>query len=179
MLHIGLNEVEGIKVTVVRKRVRRFNLSIPVSGDVHLSLPLYWGTLREAEAFLIKSWPWIQRQLAKRANAATQPRLPPTLEELQAFIEKLSVCHASWCARLGEVNVTWKLRRMKSIWGSCHWRKRHITYNSELFRYPAELIEYVVVHELVHLQVHNHGPAFQACMDALMPDWRLRRRRLR
>ena len=179
MLHIGQNEIEGIKVTVVRKRVRRFNLSMPVSGEVNLSLPLYWGTLREAESFLMKSWPWIQRQLAKRAVAATQPKLPPTAEELQAFIEKLSQLHASWCARFGEAHVTWKLRRMKSIWGSCHWRKRHITYNSELFRYPTELIEYVVVHELIHLQVHNHGPVFQARMDEWMPDWRVRRRRLR
>lgn len=179
MLHIGQNEIEGIKVTVVRKRVRRFNLSIPVGCDVRLSLPLYWGTLREAEAFLMKSWPWIQCQLAKRTSAVAQPKLPPTPEESQTFIETLSQLHASWCARLGEAHVTWKLRRMKSIWGSCHWRKRHITYNSELFRYPTELIEYVVVHELVHLQVHNHGPAFQSRMDAWMSDWRLRRRRLR
>ena len=44
---------------------------------------------------------------------------------------------------------------------------------------PRELVEYVVVHELTHLRAHDHGPAFKAFMDARLPDWRLRRRRLR
>ena len=52
-------------------------------------------------------------------------------------------------------------------------------YSLDLAREPRELVEYVVVHELTHLRVHDHGPSFQTLMDARLPDWRLRRRQLR
>ena len=68
---------------------------------------------------------------------------------------------------------------MKTLWGSCNWRKRHVTYNLDLAREPRELVEYVVVHELTHLRVHDHGPSFRTLMDSRLPDWRIRRRGLR
>ena len=83
-----------------------------------------------------------------------------------------------WAARLSEPGVSWKLRTMKSQWGSCNWRKRLITLNAELARMSRDLVEYVVVHEFTHLQAHDHGPGFRALMDARLPDWRARRRRL-
>ena len=43
---------------------------------------------------------------------------------------------------------------------------------------PPELVEYVVVHELTHLRVHGHGPAFWLLMSRRLPDWRARRSRL-
>ena len=67
---------------------------------------------------------------------------------------------------------------MKSLWGSCQWRKRLITLNAELARVPRELVEYVVVHELTHLRVHDHGPQFKALMNARLPQWHPLRRRL-
>ena len=67
---------------------------------------------------------------------------------------------------------------MKSLWGSCQWRKRLITLNAELARVPRELVEYVVVHELTHLQAHDHGPRFRALMDERLPGWKALRRRL-
>ena len=57
-------------------------------------------------------------------------------------------------------------------------RKRQTTYNAELARVPRELVEYVVVHELTHLQAANHGPRFYALMDKRLPGWKLRRRTL-
>ena len=83
-----------------------------------------------------------------------------------------------WAARLCEPGVNWKLRTMKSLWGSCNWRKRLITLNAELARVSRDLVEYVVVHEFTHLQAHDHGPGFRSLMDARLPDWRERRRRL-
>ena len=70
------------------------------------------------------------------------------------------------------------MRRAKSLWGSCNWRKRLITYNSDLAHAPRELVEYVVAHEFAHFKVHNHGPGFYALMDARLPGWRTLRRRL-
>ena len=90
----------------------------------------------------------------------------------------LTELHTLWTARLNEPGVTWKLRRMKTLWGVCHFSKRQITYARQLALKPRELVEYVVVHELTHLKVHNHGAAFKALMDARLPNWRQLRRRL-
>ena len=95
------------------------------------------------------------------------------------LVGMLGELHGRWAFLLGEPNVTWGLRSMKTLWGSCNWRKRHVTYNLDLAREPRELIEYVVVHELTHLRAHDHGPAFQSLMDVRLPDWRLRRRGVR
>ena len=84
-----------------------------------------------------------------------------------------------WLERIGEGPVTWSTRRMKSEWGSCIARKRKLLFNLELARVPKECIEYVVVHELTHLAVQNHGPAFKALMTQRLPEWKERRKMLR
>ena len=72
-----------------------------------------------------------------------------------------------------------KLRKMKSQWGNCHWTQGYITLNTALGRCPERLRDYVALHELVHFLHHDHGPGFYSVMDALMPDWRERRKALR
>jgi hypothetical protein len=72
-----------------------------------------------------------------------------------------------------------KLRALKSQWGNCHWAQGYITLNTALARCPEELRDYVALHELVHFLHHDHGPGFYARMDALMPNWRERRRTLK
>lgn len=84
-----------------------------------------------------------------------------------------------WLVRIGEAPVEWSTRRMKSEWGSCIARKRKLLFNLELARVPRECVEYVVVHELTHLAVQNHGPAFKALMTERLLDWKERRKQLR
>ncbi len=69
------------------------------------------------------------------------------------------------------------IRVMRSRWGSCSSRGR-VNLNLELIKYPIELIDYVIVHELCHFLEFNHSPRFYAHMERLMPDWPQRRRRL-
>ena len=83
-----------------------------------------------------------------------------------------------WTAQLGEPNVEWTIRMMRTEWGSCIARKRHLVFNLDLARVPVECIEYVVVHELTHLAVQNHGPAFKALMTQRLPNWKTIRRQL-
>lgn len=83
-----------------------------------------------------------------------------------------------WCEQLGEVPVDWTIKQMKTEWGSCIARKRHLVFNLDLARVPIECIEYIVVHELTHLAVQNHGPAFQALMTQRLPNWKLLRKQL-
>ena len=71
----------------------------------------------------------------------------------------------------------WRLRRMRSQWGSCT-ADGDVTLNTQLAKAPLELIDYVVLHEFAHLKHHDHGPGFERLMDRHMPDWRARRREL-
>lgn len=86
---------------------------------------------------------------------------------------------ARWEPQLG-VEVQWlHVQRMKTRWGTCNPASRTIRLNSELARRAPEYLEYVVVHELVHLLEPGHGERFKALMDGLLPGWRERRAGLR
>ncbi len=71
-----------------------------------------------------------------------------------------------------------RIRAMRTRWGTCSSRG-WITLNLALIQRPVALLDYVVVHELTHLRVFDHGPRFRALMDEAMPDWRQRRAALR
>ena len=67
-----------------------------------------------------------------------------------------------------------RYRAMRRSWGNCR-RDGILTLNSRLIQYPPALIAHVIIHELCHLQEHNHSPAFYALMQAVQPDWRARK----
>lgn len=71
-----------------------------------------------------------------------------------------------------------KIRAMTTRWGTCS-RSGTITLNRHLMRAPLECVEYVVVHELCHLRHHGHDARFYGLLEAIMPDWKARRKRLR
>jgi predicted metal-dependent hydrolase len=60
---------------------------------------------------------------------------------------------------------------MKTKWGSCNHEARTIRLNTELAKKPAECVEYVVLHELVHLLEPTHNARFTSLLDRLMPHW--------
>lgn len=70
--------------------------------------------------------------------------------------------------RVGQVMV----RRMKTRWGSCTSLKRLIRLNTEMAKKPRECLEYVLVHEMVHLLEPSHNEKFIVMMDEFMPQWR-------
>jgi predicted metal-dependent hydrolase len=77
-----------------------------------------------------------------------------------------------WEPILGvKVNHT-MIRQMRTRWGSCTPGRRTIRLNTELAKKPSECLEYVVVHELVHLLEPSHNATFMSLMDKFMPQWR-------
>lgn len=84
-----------------------------------------------------------------------------------------------WEPRIGTSASSLKLRRMTSRWGTCNTRSGAITLNVALAEWPVESLEYVLVHELVHLWEASHGPRFTARMDEYLPGWRQRRAALK
>ncbi|MBN2487668.1 MAG: M48 family metallopeptidase [Methanosarcinaceae archaeon] len=67
------------------------------------------------------------------------------------------------------------MRLMKARWGSCIENKKTILLNTELINAPKFCIDYVILHELIHLKYRNHNKDFYNMMDALMPDWKRRK----
>ncbi len=64
------------------------------------------------------------------------------------------------------------IKKMKTRWGSCSIRVKRIWLNLELAKKPIECVEYVVVHEMVHILERNHNERFIALMDKYLPKWR-------
>ena len=67
---------------------------------------------------------------------------------------------------------------MKTRWGSCNPRAGTIRLNTELAKKPTECLEYIVVHEMVHLLEPTHNARFVALMDQFMPQWRSTQQKL-
>lgn len=78
----------------------------------------------------------------------------------------------TWEARMGARVSSVNVKRMTTRWGSCNPRARRIWLNLALATRRPPLLEYVVVHELAHLFVADHGPRFKALMTELLPGWR-------
>ncbi|HMO03102.1 MAG TPA: SprT family zinc-dependent metalloprotease [Kiritimatiellia bacterium] len=85
---------------------------------------------------------------------------------------------AKWEPVLKVHATRWHVQKMTSRWGSCHTRKHHIRLNSELAKHPPECLEYVVVHELVHLLEPSHNRRFYHLMNSFLPGWNLLRKHL-
>jgi len=89
--------------------------------------------------------------------------------ELTAAIER----EAPACEHVvGKRAARWRIRAMKTRWGSCNVRTAAITLNLQLAQYDVRALRYVITHELTHLWVRGHGAPFRAHMDRYLPDWR-------
>ncbi|MGH8162419.1 MAG: M48 family metallopeptidase [Gammaproteobacteria bacterium] len=79
---------------------------------------------------------------------------------------------AKWEARLGVESSRLFVRRMKTRWGSCNYRRGYIRLNTELARKPRRCLDYVILHELVHLLEPSHNRRFVSLMERHMSTWR-------
>jgi len=97
-------------------------------------------------------------------------------DNLKIEIDKLV---AKWEVIIG-INVEyWKIQKMKTKWGSCNIEAKRLLFNLELAKVPLECLEYVVVHEMLHLLERHHNYNFQALLDKYMDDWKSRKEALK
>lgn len=78
-----------------------------------------------------------------------------------------------WEPVIGVKVDEWGVKKMKTRWGTCNITDSRIWLNLELVKKPMECLEYVLVHEMVHLLERYHNDKFKAYMDRFMPQWRL------
>ncbi len=86
-------------------------------------------------------------------------------EAIPPLIEK-------WEAKIGVTVSRYFLQRMKTKWGSCNYRAGNIRLNTELVKKPKDLLEYVIVHEMLHLIEPTHSEGFLALQHKHYPSWR-------
>jgi predicted metal-dependent hydrolase len=85
---------------------------------------------------------------------------------------------AQWTSKIGVEPSEWQIRQMKTKWGSCNTESKKIILNLELARKPLNCVEYILVHELIHLLERYHNDNFLALMDMYLPNWRISKREL-
>jgi len=86
--------------------------------------------------------------------------------------ERLPGLIAKWEAIIGKQVSEWRIKKMKTRWGSCNVKAKRIWFNLELAKRPPECLEVILVHEMVHLLERGHNKRFYRYMDQFMPGWR-------
>jgi len=86
--------------------------------------------------------------------------------------DQVSVYMEKWQKIVGIEMPSFSIKQMKTKWGSCNIKKRYIWINLELSKKPLRCLEYVVLHEMVHLLERKHNDNFIAHMDKFLPQWR-------
>lgn len=175
-------EINGLQITMERRNIKNMNLYVkPPEGSILVTVPIRMPEEKVME-FLHSKEEWIrkaQKKIRERnENSDTQETLTFTPEERYLLQKNILYWAALWEPRLGVHAVKWKIREMKTRWGSCNVDTGSICINLRLARKAEESLEYVVVHELCHLLEPSHNGRFYGLMDHYMPDWRERKKRL-
>lgn len=146
------------------------------------------GLLDEVRGFLDglrHDWPELFRPKPSRPTYVSAPASPaarpvrPAPAPAEGTIEALFHARASlWAPRLGVTFGRVRVKDQRSLWGSCS-REGNLNFNWRLTLAPAEVLDYVVVHELAHRLEMNHSRRFWAHVETLVPDHRAHRRWLR
>jgi predicted metal-dependent hydrolase len=164
-------------------RAKRYVLRVRTDGTVRVTIPR-WGSKREAQAFVHAQRQWILEQQTEVARArASEPRRPTVTPERRR--ELLVQASRELPSRLLELADRFGLRvsrisirNQRWRWGSCS-RQGHICLNWRLVGMPADVRDYVLIHELMHLKRMDHSPKFWALVAAACPGYQQARRWLR
>jgi len=138
-----------------------------------------------------------KRYLLKVIEGDGSPQVELTHSEIYLYIRPLTTVHkkqeiieewyrselkkivpdliAKWEKIIGVSTSEFGIKKMRTKWGTCNPEAKRIWLNLELAKKPMECIEYIIVHELVHLLERTHNDRFIGHMDEFMPKWRFYR----
>lgn len=117
------------------------------------------------------------RMILKTRPGTDEPKRQQIVEDWYRGQVKTATADliAKWEPKIGVTVAGFYVRRMKTRWGSCNSQARTIRLNTDLAKKPRECLEYIVVHEMIHILEPTHNERFQAFMNEFMPDWKHRR----
>lgn len=162
-----------------QKRIQSRNISLNnqgiqyIDGDsIHFNGCVYNLSLTESKSTGITvSGSGLIMHVRKNSTAEQRKKI------LQAWYkefldESIKSLIFKWEAVIGVKSCGFTIRNMKTRWGSCNTKSRRLSFSLQLAQKSTRCIEYVVVHELVHLLEGSHNHVFKAYMDKFLPDWR-------
>ena len=161
---------------VRHRRARRYMLRVEPDGRVRVTIPR-GGSQREAALFAGRHQVWIATQratLTGRTGLSTDERralMARACEELPERLRTLAEAHDLTVTRVS-------IRNQRSRWGSCG-RDGHVSLNWRLLRMPDWVRDYVMIHELMHLQQMNHSPSYWKLVASACPEYNAARQWLR
>lgn len=85
---------------------------------------------------------------------------------------------AKWEKIIGVTVSDWGIKQMKTKWGTCNIEEKRIWINLELAKKPASCLEYIVVHEMIHLLERHHNAIFLSYIDKFIPQWKFHKEEL-
>ena len=175
-------DIEGIGPVLFEtsRRAKHLSISIRPFKGVRVAVPR-GISFAKAEKLIEGKLGWIKKHLARlrRIERNGPPELPPApsidreaaRRHLTARLAELAALHGFTYSRV-------TIRCQKTRWGSCS-AKNAISLNAYLTLLPGHLADYVILHELVHTRVKNHGPRFWEALDRLCGNARALRKEMR
>jgi hypothetical protein len=156
------------------RRARRLRLAVYHDGRVVVSLP-FWIPRSRARQYVIEKSAW----LIEKMDLFKRLPLRKSLRSTKADFEKNKArALAIILARINYFNRdrkyrynAVKIKNQKTQWGSCS-RKRNLNFNVRVALLPADLRDYVIVHELCHLKEFNHSRKFWSLVAAVFPNYK-------
>ena len=179
--------VDDLEIWIVGKpRLRNMNMRVqPPDARIEVSVPRsrFRTCDEDVTDFVRRKRAWLDKTIARTLESPMSQAAGATPEQVREWRQVVEACTPAlveqWEQILGVKAKALAYRNMRSRWGSCQPTTGRICINVRLALYPPECLEYVVVHELAHLLVRGHGPEFHQLMSSVMPDWKLRRAKLR
>ncbi len=173
--------VDGVGLTLFERSIRakRVIISVRPSKKVRVAIPNRIS-LKSALEFVNLKKPWIQKHLVRikqmesrrqAVNSTVIIDRTDASNKLTSRLKQLAVQH-------GFIYNKVTIRNQKTRWGSCS-HKNNISLNRKLVVLPNELLDYVILHELVHTKIHNHSKKFWAELDEYVGQGKAMAKRLR
>ena len=150
-------------------RAKHINISVKPPSKIRVAVPL-GVEFEKARKIAEQRKYWIEKQLEKFSNSTATPILDTFAgEELIVHKKSLTRRVNVLAKRHGFKFNKLRFKVMKSRWGSCT-AKNNISLNILMVHLPKRLQDYIILHELVHTRIKNHGNSFWALMDRITGD---------
>ena len=175
-------DLDGLLVEVIRKPIKNMYIRIRAPlGKVNVTAPLQLP-VDVIRNHLTSKQQWIHTARLRVIARVIAPVVPMEPHEKRRLKQEMQMVLPDlikhWELIIGVRVSSWGIRAMKTRWGSCNVITRHICINLHLMHKPRACLEYVVVHELVHLLEANHSKRFYALMTRFLPAWKACKKQL-
>ncbi len=181
MIRAEIHQINGIGPVLFERsrRAKHLNISLKPFKNVRVAVP-YGVSFRAAKKFALRNKDWITKhqerikRIEKQQKEAALKFSGTNHREAKAILvgrlEELAEAYGFFYNRVF-------IRNQKTRWGSCSARN-NISLNIKLALLPADLRDYVLLHELTHTRIKNHSPEFWAELDRYVGDARMLRKKL-